>query len=231
MRHNGRPAIKASTFRPEHLNLREDETRMIVCPDCGTWRRLKRSMIHPHRDGVDVPKDGPRRYRDDPNAPKPQTGRRCPGSAQRIEMDLTPEQWAQRLLAAESTAAGRRTTRPIRKPRQQPAPAPTQMNTATRALREDLTEHLQSDCLRCRAGRCATVIELRQRIRRTTQNATHPTPMYGQLRTALADHRTTCSACQGGTPCDTGRRLTARISGLAQDHLWRTRPVSHRATA
>ena len=34
MRHNGRTPIKASSLRPENLNLREGETS-VVCPDCG----------------------------------------------------------------------------------------------------------------------------------------------------------------------------------------------------
>ncbi|WP_432158768.1 hypothetical protein [Streptomyces sp. bgisy153] len=219
MRHNGRAPIKASAMRPEHLSLRENEPRMAVCPDCLRWRRLTRSMITPHRDGVAVPKTGERRCFGD----KPVGGRRCPGSAQRIDIDITPEQWRERLLAVESTAAGRRTARPIRKPRPQAAPAPVQMPAATRPLREQLAEHLQSECPRCRAGRCARVIELRQRIRRTVQIVAAPaTPIYGQLRTALREHRASCTPCKNGAPCDAGRQLAARMTGIARDHLSRT---------
>ncbi|MGW2393945.1 hypothetical protein ACWCYK_31305 [Streptomyces lydicamycinicus] len=220
MRHNGRAPILASQMRPEHLNLRDGEPRMAVCPDCRTWHRLTRSMIMPHRDGVAVPKDGSRRYRDDTAPHKPSNGRRCPGSAQRIDLDITPEQWGEQLLAAETTAAGRRTARPIRKPRPQVAPAAAQMPAATRPLREQLAEHLQSDCTRCKAGRCARVIELRQRIRRTAQIAAAPAaPMYGQLRTALRDHRASCTPCTDGVPCAAGRQLAARMTGIAQEHL------------
>ncbi|MGW1171670.1 hypothetical protein [Streptomyces sp. NPDC002550] len=219
MRHNGRAPIKASTMRPEHLSLRESEPRMAVCPDCQTWRRLTRSMITPHRDGVAVPKTDERRYFGD----KPAGGRRCPGSAQRIDIDMTPEQWRERLFAVESTAAGRRTARPIRKSRPQAAPAPVQMPAATRPLREQLAEHLQSECPRCRAGRCARVIELRQRIRRTAQIVAAPaTAIYGQLRTALREHRASCTPCKNGAPCDAGRQLAARMTGIARDHLSRT---------
>ncbi|MEW2467898.1 hypothetical protein AB0919_23180 [Streptomyces sp. NPDC046994] len=219
MRHNGRAPIKASTMRPEDLSLRESEPRMAVCPDCQTWRRLSRSMITPHRDGVAVPKADTRRYFGD----KPSGGRRCPGSAQRIDIDITPEQWGEKLLEAETTAAGRRTARQIRKPRPQAAPATVQMPAVTRLLREQLAEHLQSDCPRCRAGRCAHVIELRQRIRRTEQNAAGPAiPIYGQLRTAFREHYATCTPCKKRTGCDAGRRLTARMTALAQDHLSRT---------
>ncbi|WP_329182183.1 hypothetical protein OG754_40340 (plasmid) [Streptomyces decoyicus] len=224
MRHNGRAPLLASTLRPEHLSLRDGEPRLAVCPDCETWCRLTRSMITPHRDGVPVPKTT-RRYVGD----KPAGGRRCDGSAQRITIDITPEQWEERLLAAETTAAVSRTTHAIRKPCPQVAPAPVQMPAATRPLREQLAEHLQGDCTRCKAGRCAQVVELRQQIRRTAQIAAAPaTPMYGQLRTALRDHRATCTPCTNGAPCEAGRQLTARMTGIAQDHL-RSSPLMRSA--
>ncbi|WP_030895898.1 hypothetical protein [Streptomyces sp. NRRL F-5053] len=223
MRHNGRTPIAASAMRPEHLSLREGEPRLAVCPDCHTWHRLTRSMIKPHRDSAPTQKPDERRYFGD----KPAGGRRCPGSAQRITIDITPEEWSERLLAAETTAAGRRTTRPIRKPRAQTAPATAQMSSATRPARDQLAEHLQDDCVRCRrfgSARCAVVIELRQRMRRATQLAGTAAagPLYGQLRAALREHRASCTPCMAGTPCDTGRKLATRMSGIARDHLART---------
>ncbi|MFF9870168.1 hypothetical protein ACF1G0_33125 [Streptomyces sp. NPDC013953] len=218
MRHNGRAPILASQMGPEHLSLRENEPILVVCPDCDTWHRLKRSMILPHRDGAPYDKTE-RRYLGD----KPSGGRRCNGSAQRIVIDITPEQWTERLLAAETTAAGRRTARPIRKPRPQVAPAPVQMPAATRPLREQLAEHLQSDCSRCRAGRCARVVELRQRIRRTAEIVAAPAaPIYGQLRAALREHRASCAPCKSGAPCGAGRKLAARMTSIARQHLART---------
>ncbi|GGX39886.1 hypothetical protein GCM10010353_64120 [Streptomyces chryseus] len=225
MRHNGRAPIKASTMRPEHLGLREGEPRMAVCPDCQTWHRLKRSMITPHRNGAAIPADQPRRYRDDPDAAKPSSGHRCPGSAQRINIDITPEQWGEKLLAAETTAAHRLTTHPARKPRPQTAPAASQMPALTRSPREHLAEHLTDYCARCRrfgSSRCAFVIELRQVIRRTTQIAANPTaPIYRQLRTAFRDHRASCTPCMSATPCEAGRQLAARMTGIAREHLSR----------
>lgn len=227
MRHNGRTPIKASSLRPEHLNLREGETRMVVCPDCQTWHRLTRSMIHPHRDGVVPPKPEGRRYRDAPSVKdKSSSGRRCPGSAQRIEIDITPEEWTERLLAAESTASSRRTTNPVRKPRPQAAPATAQMNAAARGPREQLAEHLQDDCSQCRLGHCARVIELRQLVSRIAH--TEVPALYGQLRSALRQHRTDCSRCVTGTPCEAGRRLAARMSQLAQEQMRSTRPDLYR---
>ncbi|MBB1258305.1 hypothetical protein [Streptomyces alkaliterrae] len=217
MRHNRRAPILASQMRPEHLSLRENEPRLVVCPDCHTWRSLKRSMIKPHRDGLPVETTQPR-YPGD----KPAGGRRCPGSAQRIIIDLTVEDWTERLLTAEFTTASRRTTRPARKPRPHAAPAVAQMPAATRSLREKLTEH-QRECVRCRTNRCSRAIELRQQIRRTAQLAAAPaTPIYGQLRTALRDHHASCAPCRSGAACEAGRGLAARMTGLAHDHLART---------
>ena len=226
MRHNGRAPIKASSLRPEHLNLRDGETRSVVCPVCKTWHRLTRSMIHPHRDGVEQLRPEGRRYRDASTQSKTFNGRRCPGSAQRIEIDITPEQWVKRLLAAESTASSRRTTNPVRKPRPQAQPAVIQMNTATHGPREQLAEHFQDDCAQCRLGHCATVIELRTLIRRIA--STEVPALYGQLRAALQEHRTTCTPCKANMPCEVGRRLTTRISGLAQDQMRTTRPELYR---
>ncbi|OIJ95401.1 hypothetical protein [Streptomyces colonosanans] len=222
MRHNGRAPIKASTMRPEHLSLRDNEPRLAVCPDCHTWHRLTRSMITPHRDGGPDQKTERRYYGD-----KPSGGRRCPGSAQRVDIDITPEAWGEKLLAAETTAASRRTTRPIRKPRPQAAPATSQMSSATRSAREQLAEHLQDDCARCRrfgSARCTIVIQLRQRMHRATHLAAtaSATPLYGQLRTALHQHRATCTPCKNEAPCDTGRKLAARMTGIAHDHLTRS---------
>ncbi|MEV7003322.1 hypothetical protein AB0N62_37435 [Streptomyces sp. NPDC093982] len=227
MRHNGRAPIKASSLRPENLNLREGE-KSVVCPDCNAWRRLTRSMIRPHRDGVEQPKPEERRYRDASPATRLSNGRRCPGSAQRIEIDLTLEQWSGQLLAAETTASGRRTTNPVRKPRPQAAPATMQMSIAARGPREQLAEHLQDACSQCRLGHCVTVIELRKRIGRIAR--TEVPALYQQLRAALQQHRTTCSPCRANKPCASGRKLTARTSGLAQDQMRSTRPDLYRTT-
>ncbi|MGW4597007.1 hypothetical protein ACWEOA_17120 [Streptomyces sp. NPDC004457] len=228
MRHNGRAPIKASSLRPEHLNLREGEARMIVCPECETWHRLTRSMIHPHRDGVEQPRPEGRRYRDASDKTKPSNGRRCPGSAQRIIIDITPAEWTEQLLAAESTASSRRTTHPVRKPRPQAPPATVHMNFAARGPREQLAEHLKDDCSQCRLGHCATVIELRRLISRIAQ--TKVPALYGQLRAALQQHRATCSPCKTGTPCEAAGQLAARMSGLAQDQMRSTRPDLYRTT-
>ena len=80
MRHNGRPAVPVSTLPPDQVNLRLGEPVAVACPICGKWRHVKRHMLWPHRahDGRT----------------------RCPGSGQRIRLDLTPTQWLAQLETA-----------------------------------------------------------------------------------------------------------------------------------
>ncbi|ARI56847.1 hypothetical protein A6E92_31825 (plasmid) [Streptomyces sp. S8] len=105
MRPSRRPALKASEIPPQNLNLREGERQSIVCPDCDSWHPLYRKMIKTHH--LDREVRGGR-------AP------RCPGSAQLIDMDISVEQWGERMLAADSTATGRRSARQHYKPLAQP---------------------------------------------------------------------------------------------------------------
>jgi hypothetical protein len=77
---------------------------MAACPVCGRLRAVRRSMLAPHRAG-----DG---------------RRRCPGSGQRFQLDLTPVQWLARLDAATRDAAARRRTDLVyRRPRLRTEPA------------------------------------------------------------------------------------------------------------
>ncbi|MFJ7063232.1 hypothetical protein ACIQVA_37180 [Streptomyces microflavus] len=105
MRPSRRPALKASEIPPQNLNLREGERQSIVCPDCDSWHPLYRKMIKTHH--LDRAARGGR-------AP------RCPGSAQLIDMDISVEQWGEAMLAADSTATGRRSARQHYKPLAQP---------------------------------------------------------------------------------------------------------------
>jgi hypothetical protein len=173
MRHNGRAPLKASRMRPEHLSLRENEPRLVVCPDCETWHRLKRSMILPHRDGQPVERTE-RRYVGD----KPVGGRRCPGSAQRIDIDLTPEEWGEKLRAADSTATGRRSVRQHHRPQTMaptpvhrvalvPGPSARLLAAQTRA-RDAVNDH-RKVCGMCKTGRarCSIGRELEIRMGHT----------------------------------------------------------------
>jgi hypothetical protein len=79
---NGRPAILASTL-PYAASVAENETKSVVCPDCGTFRVVSRRLIKQHfaPDGLAD----------------------CPGSFQEIEFDVTPE--LDRVLDARRHAA------------------------------------------------------------------------------------------------------------------------------
>ena len=90
MRDNGRPVLLASTMTPNLLMLTAGTRPVVACPDCGTWRVPRRGMIPAHRAADEHS--------------------RCPGSGQRITIDLTPVQWMETLRVAVREAARRRGT-------------------------------------------------------------------------------------------------------------------------
>jgi hypothetical protein len=108
MRHNRRPVLMASKLNPNQISLHPGERPSATCPDCGRWRILRRGMLSAHRgdDGVT----------------------RCPGSGQRIAVDITPAQWMIQLEVAVRHARqlrapySRLRTRPKPQP---PVPTPT----------------------------------------------------------------------------------------------------------
>lgn len=87
MRHNGRPELPTSAFTPNLVSLYAGEPPTVACPDCGCWHGLQRGMLAPHRADDDV--------------------NRCPGSGQRIRIDLTPIEWQTRLREARQETATR----------------------------------------------------------------------------------------------------------------------------
>ncbi|MFE9700547.1 hypothetical protein [Streptomyces sp. NPDC006270] len=142
MRPSRRPALKASEIPPQNLNLREGERQSIVCPDCDTWHPLYRKMIKTHH--LDREVRGGR-------AP------RCPGSAQLIDMNISVEQWGEAMLAADSTATGRRSARQHYKPIPAPAKPVTKMSPTSTTPADALTAY-RTHLRRCRSsalsGRC-----------------------------------------------------------------------------
>jgi hypothetical protein len=130
--------LLASKVRPQYLNLRDGEPKLIVCPDCHTWRALRRNMIWPHHPDLG-------------EAGRPA---RCPGSGQRITMDITAEQWGQRLLEAEASAAARRSIKVLPKTKVAPAPAVSQLRPAplrAETARQAFRNH-QQQCANCKAA-------------------------------------------------------------------------------
>jgi hypothetical protein len=90
MRDNGRPALLASTTIPSLLMLYPETRPVVACPDCGTWRVPRRGMLPAHRAADEHS--------------------RCPGSGQRVTIDLTSVQWMESLQVAAREAAGCRGT-------------------------------------------------------------------------------------------------------------------------
>lgn len=97
VRHNHQPPIAVSSLPVHHVSLWPGEKPQVVCPSCGRWRMLYRGMLAPHH--MDL---GDRR--------------RCPGSGQRVRVDLDPLDWLAQLRIAEldaGTRTGRWTARRI----------------------------------------------------------------------------------------------------------------------
>jgi hypothetical protein len=221
VRPSSRPALLASAIKPQNLNLRDGERKLIVCPDCHTWRALRRNMIWPHHP--DLGQDG-----------RPA---RCPGSGQRIIMDITVEQWGEALAIGSQEAAARGGRRQFTKPAL-PAPTPVHRMAGTseplavaleRAERvvaahrafckdcakkkpcKDCTDNeLCWDCRKselCRAG-----ADLERRLRRQIDGDYAMTAAYQRAARAVARHRAACTDCQTGRSfCPLGHQLVYRL--------------------
>ncbi|MFJ7250146.1 hypothetical protein ACIQWA_36680 [Kitasatospora sp. NPDC098652] len=107
MRSNSRPALRLSTLRPNQIEMPPGLPASLVCPDCSVWRRINRSKIQPH-------------FLDDETT-------YCPASAQRVEKDVTPEQWAKRIEDGVADVAARRPTTVLKKVKTPTAPAVVQI--------------------------------------------------------------------------------------------------------
>lgn|GEM_PF-4431788 len=156
MRHNGRIPLLISTLRSDCITVDGDEIRSVVCPDCGTWRVVRRGMIAAHRA-------------------QPRTGQerlpRCEGSGQRIKLDRRHRE----AMPAENRRAARQFYKPM------PGPAtpvhrigaatkvarPALRLTVVKRARADLIEH-RGACEVCDGrSRCGTGRDLEIRLRET----------------------------------------------------------------
>ncbi|MDX3129630.1 hypothetical protein PV367_07425 [Streptomyces europaeiscabiei] len=156
-RDNRRAPMLLSKIDPQDINVREGETKSIVCPDCRTWRRLMgdtKLVIREHCVSDKVA-EGEKHVR-------------CDGSNQVIQLDIPIEQWSEAMLAADSTATGRRSARQHYKPLPAPAkpvakmvPAPT-AQAALAAYREHFKKCQASGAQgRCTGTqRCAVGVRL-----------------------------------------------------------------------
>jgi hypothetical protein len=134
-----RPPLKISEIPFHHVNLREDERKSIVCPDCSEWHLLRRGMVWPHH--LERTERG-------------KNGQRCPGSARRVEIDVDLAEWGCQIAEADATVAGRRATRVNRKPKVPVAPAVSMLEPApltAETVRQTYIAH-RKRCAMC-AGR------------------------------------------------------------------------------
>lgn len=93
------PPISTSTLPPQEVYLEADRPASIKCPWCSKWLRLKRRMLPVHQDFAVF---------DENETPRPDGhNNRCPGSAQRFELEPIKD-WMRRFVEGEAEVAPRR---------------------------------------------------------------------------------------------------------------------------
>jgi hypothetical protein len=90
-RTNGRPALPISSLPALDLDLPATGSAWLVCPDCRHWVEVVRGLVQTHSPD----------------------GRRCVGSAQRLDFDLTPAQHAVRRVAVRAELHARQSPAPM----------------------------------------------------------------------------------------------------------------------
>ncbi|MFF3967889.1 hypothetical protein ACFYZI_40835 [Streptomyces griseorubiginosus] len=111
------PPLVVSSLKPHEVDLAYST---LVCPTCRTWVPI--SAPHSERPKL-VPHHTERAGTEDPI--------RCPGSHRLVTINLTVDQWFQRLEEGLTQTNGRRSTRVIRKPKTDSAPAVMQIVVGT----------------------------------------------------------------------------------------------------
>lgn len=198
------PPYLARELKPQDLNLRDGEQPMIRCPECGTWRFLKRSMIKTHHPGQEDLEKGER-------AP------RCPGSARLVDFTgLTVEQWGAALVEGDLEAGARRSRQQFHKPAP-PAgqavhrlPYTGQMRPLERA-RQAIARH-QADCKICSGGKRCRM----PRILAQSEAGRAGLAALGRALRAVARHRVACADCKNGEFCPMGFELAERRAWTEQ---------------
>jgi hypothetical protein len=191
-------------LKPQDLNLRDGEKRQIRCPECETWRFLKRSMIETHHPGQEDLRKGER-------AP------RCPGSARLVDFTgLTVEQWGAALVEGDLEASARRSVQQFHKPSTPVGQAVhrlayTGQMTPLERARQAIARH-QANCMICTGGR-------RCRMPRALAQAEAGRAGLAALDRALqavARHRVACADCRNGQFCPLGYELAERRAWATQ---------------
>ncbi len=134
MRSNTRPALRLSTLRPHHIEMTPDRPFAVVCPDCQVWRRINRGRVQPH-------------FLSDEET-------YCQASAQRVEKDVTPEQWALAIAEGVADTASRRPTTVLKKVKAPQSVALHQLSSA------EPTAHTARAAYEVHRSRCAGCTDL-----------------------------------------------------------------------
>lgn len=141
-RTNRRTPLLLSAIKPQDVNVREGEVKSIVCPGCQSWRRLMGETKLKIREHCvsDKVADGQKHVR-------------CDGSNQVIVLDISVEQWSEVMLAADSTATGRRSARQFYKPLPGPAAPVARIHAGVtlETARQAYLAHIEA-CVRCGTG-------------------------------------------------------------------------------
>ncbi|MFR0367591.1 hypothetical protein [Streptomyces sp. MCC20] len=188
MRVSKLPPYRLSDFRPQNVNLREGEVPTLRCPECEAWHSIKRSLLTPHY---------------------PEPGKRCLGSARRIEFDMTVEEWGAALVEGALEAGARRSKQQFSKPTPPSGSAvhrlPRTTQTPLERARQAIARH-QVDCKICSGGK---------KCRMTVLLAQHEAGRAGlaaleRALRAVARHRVGCDDCRRGEFCPLGYELAER---------------------
>lgn len=101
---NGRRTVLTSRIPLDQISMPVGRSPRLLCKDCGTWQTWKRGLVKAHP-----------LWPDEAGSPK------CPGSHQRVFVDLTPDQLQE--LRAGASAHARAVARTAREGYQQAPPA------------------------------------------------------------------------------------------------------------
>ncbi|KMS74210.1 hypothetical protein ACM01_14920 [Streptomyces viridochromogenes] len=195
MRVSKLPPYRLSDFRPQHVNLREGEVPSLKCPECKSWHSIRRSLLTPHY---------------------PEPGKRCSGSARRIDFDITVEEWGQALVEGDLEARARRSARQFHKPAP-PVGQPVHCMSRTAQLspleraRQAIARH-QAGCKICSGGkRC----QMPRILAQSEAGGAGLAALDRALR-AVARHRVACAGCKKGQFCPLGYELAERKAWTEQ---------------
>lgn len=149
-----RPPLVASEMLHQ-ITVTEGEMTTVVCPDCHTWRVVRKGAVTPH--GVVDRTIRPRKRQPEDTGKKPCRAdvgeKRCPGSNRPVVIDISPDAWYQRLSEGLESTRGVTVPKFHVRPKPGAVPAITQLDpapaTADSARRTYLTHR----------ARCATCVD------------------------------------------------------------------------